>query len=151
MEMETRYKAAVALGISITGFAASYPYAGTGFAGGLINSGFLAATIGGLADWFAVTAIFRKPLGIPWHTQILTRNRERIMNSIVDFASEDLLSTEHIMEIVREQNMARMLVDYLNVRGGRERLKIDKKSLFRGTGTRPPACACPHADRLEPV
>jgi hypothetical protein len=30
-------------------------------------------------------------------------------------------------------------------------LKIDKKSLFRGTGTRPPACACPHADRLEPV
>jgi hypothetical protein len=28
---------------------------------------------------------------------------------------------------------------------------IDKKSLFRGTGTRPPACACPHADRLEPV
>ena len=36
------------------------------------------------------------------------------MNSIVDFASEDLLSTEHIMEIVREQDMARMLVDYLN-------------------------------------
>ena len=121
--METRYKAAAALGISITGFAASYPYAGTGFLGGLINSGFLAATIGGLADWFAVTAIFRKPLGIPWHTQILTRNRERIMNSIVHFASEDLLSTEHIMEIVREQNMARMLVDYLNVRGGKERLK----------------------------
>jgi hypothetical protein len=30
-------------------------------------------------------------------------------------------------------------------------LAIDKKSLFRGTGTRPPACACPHADRLEPV
>jgi len=29
--------------------------------------------------------------------------------------------------------------------------RIDKKSLFRGTGTRPPACACPHADRLEPV
>jgi len=29
--------------------------------------------------------------------------------------------------------------------------QIDKKSLFRGTGTRPPACACPHADRLEPV
>ena len=28
---------------------------------------------------------------------------------------------------------------------------IDKKSLFRGTDTRPPACACPHADRLEPV
>jgi hypothetical protein len=31
------------------------------------------------------------------------------------------------------------------------RLHIDKKSLFRGTDTRPPACACPHADRLEPV
>ena len=121
--METRYKAAAALGISVVGFAASYPYAGTGFGGGLINSGFLAATIGGLADWFAVTAIFRKPLGIPWHTQILTRNRERIMNSIVDFASEDLLSTEHIMEIVQKQSMAHMLVDYFELRGGRERLK----------------------------
>ena len=31
------------------------------------------------------------------------------------------------------------------------RWNIDKKSLFRGTDTRPPACACPHADRLEPV
>jgi hypothetical protein len=30
-------------------------------------------------------------------------------------------------------------------------IAIDKKSLFRGTDTRPPACACPHADRLEPV
>ena len=30
-------------------------------------------------------------------------------------------------------------------------VEIDKKSLFRGTDTRQPACACPHADRLEPA
>lgn len=122
-DMQKKYKAATALGASITGFILSYAYADTGFAGGIINSGFLAATIGGLADWFAVTAIFRKPLGISYHTQILTHNRERIMNSIVDFASKDLLSTQNIMEIVRQQNMAQMLVDYLSIRGGRERLK----------------------------
>ena len=121
--MQTRYKAAAALGISVLGFAATYPYMEDGFWCGLINRGFLAATIGGLADWFAVTAIFRKPLGIPFHTEILTRNRERILGAIVDFASEDLLSTRNIMEIVRQQNMAQMLAEYLTVRGGSERLK----------------------------
>ena len=42
-------------------------------------SGFLfcaeAALVGGIADWFAVTALFRKPLGFPYHTAILPRRR----------------------------------------------------------------------------
>lgn len=42
-------------------------------------------------------------------------------------------------------------VDIIESDGSLVIVPIDKKSLFRGTGTRPPACACPHADRLEPV
>ena len=65
---------------------------------GLFAHGCLAATIGGLADWFAVTAIFRKPLGISYRTEILLRNRPRIMRSLAEFAGSDLLSREHVME-----------------------------------------------------
>ena len=35
-----------------------------------------AALVGGIADWFAVTALFEKPLGFPWHTAILPRRRQ---------------------------------------------------------------------------
>ena len=90
---------------------------------GLLNHGFIAATIGGLADWFAVTALFRKPLGISYRTEILKRNRGRITDAIIDFVSSDLLNTENIMETVREENTAKMLIDYLEKNHGREKLK----------------------------
>ena len=120
--MQKRYKAAIALGVSLLGAGISYPYAAAGFWEGMLHNGFLAASIGGLADWFAVTALFRKPLGISYRTQILTRNRERIMNAIVDFASQDLLSVENIMQVVEKQDTARMMVDYLRLRDGRQKL-----------------------------
>lgn len=121
--MQKKYKALLALCISIAGFILTYSWANTGFWGGLVNGGFLAAMIGGLADWFAVTALFRKPLGISYRTDILRRNRQRLMQALVDFASKDLLSVENIMEVVGKQDMAKMLVDYLSIRGGRERVR----------------------------
>src|SRR3981081_1860572 len=45
-----------------------------------------AATIGGLADWFAVVALFRHPLGLPIpHTAIIPNNRHRIATSLGEF------------------------------------------------------------------
>ncbi|MBQ5759192.1 MAG: DUF445 family protein, partial [Schwartzia sp.] len=35
-----------------------------------------ASLVGGIADWFAVTALFSKPLGFPWHTAILPSHRQ---------------------------------------------------------------------------
>lgn len=89
---------------------------------GLLYHGFLAATIGGLADWFAVTAIFHRPLGISYRTDILRRNRGRIMEAMVSFASDDLLSTRNIMSIVRDQPLSDLLIDYLVHRGGRAKV-----------------------------
>ena len=98
---------------------------GTGgsFTLGLLNHGFLAATIGGLADWFGVTALFRKPLGIGFHTEILRRNRARIMDAIVEFVGTDLLNTENIMETVRDENTAQLLIDYFERNNGRAKTK----------------------------
>ena len=90
---------------------------------GLLNHGFLAATIGGMADWFGVTALFRKPLGIGFHTEILRRNRARIMDAIVEFVGTDLLNTENIMETVRDENTAQLLIDYFERNNGRAKTK----------------------------
>ncbi|MBQ3725991.1 MAG: DUF445 domain-containing protein [Selenomonadaceae bacterium] len=94
-----------------------------GFVLGLLNHGFLAATIGGMADWFGVTALFRKPLGIGFHTEILRRNRGRIMDAIVEFVGTDLLNTKNIMETVHDENTAQLLIDYFEQNKGRAKTK----------------------------
>jgi uncharacterized membrane-anchored protein YjiN (DUF445 family) len=51
-----------------------------------------AAMVGGLADWFAVTALFRHPLGIPIpHTAIIPRNKDRIGEALASFLKENFL------------------------------------------------------------
>lgn len=107
-----------------------------GFLPGLLAHGFLAATIGGLADWFAVTAIFRKPLGISYRTEILRRNRPRIMRALAEFAGSDLLSREHVMDSLSKQDFSEMMAQYLMERGGRERIFALADAVFtRGMET----------------
>ena len=51
-----------------------------------------AAMVGGLADWFAVTALFRHPLGLPIpHTAIIPRNKDRIGQALATFLKENFL------------------------------------------------------------
>ena len=117
--LATAVLAASAAGAAGFGWLAS---SAGGFLPGLLAHGCLAATIGGLADWFAVTAIFRKPLGISFRTEILRRNRPRIMRALAEFAGSDLLSREHVLESLSKQDFSEMLALYLTERGGRERL-----------------------------
>lgn len=85
------------LGGITLGFLLSYPFH-LGFVGGLISSGCSAGMIGGLADWFAVTALFRRPLGIRpgkvIRTEIIPQNRERIFAALADMVQNDLLSQD---------------------------------------------------------
>ena len=107
---------------------------------GMMNHGFLAATIGGMADWFGVTALFRKPLGIGFHTEILRRNRGRIMEAIVEFVGTDLLNTKNIMETIKDENAAQLLIDYFEQNKGRDKTKILMREimseLFNGLDTK---------------
>lgn len=123
MILQKKYKATLALCVSIIGTLAVLPMVGRGFFWDLLEAAFLASTVGGLADWFAVTAIFRKPLGISYRTDILRRNRARIMQALVDYAANDLLSAANIMNVARNINMAQMFCAYLVDRGGRGRIK----------------------------
>lgn len=55
-----------------------------------------AALVGGVADWFAVTALFKKPLGFPFHTAILPRKREHFTESCTDLLRREFLSKTKI-------------------------------------------------------
>jgi hypothetical protein len=114
-------QANLALAVSVLGAIGTAGQGASLFAATL-HHGFLAATIGGLADWFAVKAIFGRPLGISHRTDILRRNRGRIMESLVQFSSDDLLSKKNIMDVVEREKIGELLVEYLQHRGGRERL-----------------------------
>ena len=59
---------------------------------GYLKSFAEAAMVGGLADWFAVTALFRHPLGVPIpHTAIIPRNKDRIGETLARFLQENFL------------------------------------------------------------
>ena len=62
-----------------------------------INAFSEAAMIGALADWFAVVALFRHPLGIPiWHTAIVPKRKEDISRNLADFVESRLLSVDNL-------------------------------------------------------
>lgn len=90
-------RANLTLGGLTLGFLCSYPFHASPI-GGLIWSGCSAGMIGGFADWFAVTALFRRPFGIRpsrvIRTEIIPQNRERIYAALVDMVQNELLSQD---------------------------------------------------------
>ena len=58
-----------------------------------------AALVGGLADWFAVTAIFKKPLGWGYHTALIPRNREKVIEAVASVVQTELLN----MTLIRKK------------------------------------------------
>ncbi|MDQ6784448.1 MAG: DUF445 domain-containing protein [Actinomycetota bacterium] len=62
----------------------------------------VAAMVGGLADWFAVTALFRRPLGLPIpHTAIVVERKDRFGETLGAFVQESFLSAEAVTERLR--------------------------------------------------
>jgi uncharacterized membrane-anchored protein YjiN (DUF445 family) len=73
-----------------------------------------AAMIGAIADWFAVVALFRHPLGLPIpHTAIIPANKSRIGRELADFICDHFLDTPHLLGKLREFDPARQLAGWL--------------------------------------
>jgi uncharacterized membrane-anchored protein YjiN (DUF445 family) len=73
-----------------------------------------AAMVGGLADWFAVTALFRHPLGLPIpHTAIIPENKNRIADTMARFLQTNFLIPSVVGRRMREMNVARALGEFL--------------------------------------
>ena len=73
-----------------------------------------AAMVGGLADWFAVTAIFRHPLGLPIpHTAVIPKNQDRIAEAVGRFIADNFLKPELVAERVKDKDLSEALGKWL--------------------------------------
>src|SRR5262249_61132072 len=73
-----------------------------------------AGIVGGLADWFAITVLFRYPLGIPIpHTAILPKNKDRIGRSLGSFVERNFLVPEVILPKLRQADLIGRLAGWL--------------------------------------
>jgi uncharacterized membrane-anchored protein YjiN (DUF445 family) len=97
-----------------------------------------AAMVGGLADWFAVTALFRHPLGLPIpHTAIIPRNKDRIGETLATFIRENFLIPSVVARRMRNIDVAGAVGRFLQtpagegtrIRAGASRLIAD---IFEG-------------------
>jgi uncharacterized membrane-anchored protein YjiN (DUF445 family) len=93
-----------------------------------------AAMVGGLADWFAVTALFRHPLGLPIpHTAIIPRNKDRIGEALATFIRENFLIPSVVARRMRNIDVAGAVGRFLQtpasegtrIRAGASRLIAD--------------------------
>jgi uncharacterized membrane-anchored protein YjiN (DUF445 family) len=105
------------------GFVATIPFQGT-FWVDLLQGGFEAGLVGGLADWFAVTALFRHPLGIPIpHTALLPKNRKRMTNALVSMLKNNWLSKESIQNKIKQIHFTDKLIAILEKELQKETLR----------------------------
>lgn len=106
-------------------FIATHGLAATGHpAWGYVHAFAEAAMVGGLADWFAVTALFRHPLGLPIpHTAIIPENKDRIADTMAAFLRENFLTPAVVARRMSTMNIAKAAGELLAAspeRGGQD-------------------------------
>ncbi|MFI5711506.1 DUF445 domain-containing protein [Kribbella sp. NPDC051620] len=90
---------------------------------GYVNAASEAAMVGALADWFAVTALFRHPLGLPIpHTAIVPTRKDSLAESLEQFVTENFLSEEVVAEKMRTAEVSRRAGEWLAAGNHAERI-----------------------------
>jgi uncharacterized membrane-anchored protein YjiN (DUF445 family) len=93
---------------------------------GIVNAFAEAGTIGALADWFAVTALFRRPLGLPIpHTAIVSSRKDEIGRALAGFIREHFLTREAAQRRLADVNLAERLGDWLAADDNARRVSRD--------------------------
>ena len=73
-----------------------------------------AGVVGGLADWFAVTALFRRPLGLPIpHTAIVPNQKERLGRALGRFVSSHVFTEDEVRRVIGRLDLARIVQKFL--------------------------------------
>jgi uncharacterized membrane-anchored protein YjiN (DUF445 family) len=81
---------------------------------GYVQAGAEAAMVGGIADWFAVTALFRRPLGLPIpHTALLVERKDQFAATLGQFVQENFLNAEVLAERIRSARLVPRLAAWL--------------------------------------
>lgn len=102
------------LGAMAALFVLSGYYLNAHAAWGFVHSFAEAAMVGGIADWFAVTALFRHPFGIPIpHTAIIPTNKNRIADTMADFLRDNFLTPAVVARRMLGMNIAGAVGEFL--------------------------------------
>jgi uncharacterized membrane-anchored protein YjiN (DUF445 family) len=81
---------------------------------GYVQAGAEAAMVGGIADWFAVTALFRRPLGLPVpHTALIVERKDQFAATLGQFVQENFLNADVLAERIRAARLVPRLADWL--------------------------------------
>ena len=81
---------------------------------GYVQAGAEAAMVGGVADWFAVTALFRRPLGLPIpHTALIVARKDQFAATLGQFVQENFLYADVLAERIRSVGLVPRLADWL--------------------------------------
>ncbi|KMO86570.1 hypothetical protein AB840_07590 [Megasphaera cerevisiae DSM 20462] len=81
------------------------------------------ALIGSIADWFAVTALFERPLGFPYHTELLYSHRHQIIDGMTKIVSEKLLQPNMWQDKLYQISFMDKVTTWLKSPGGNEKFR----------------------------
>ncbi|TGQ69376.1 DUF445 domain-containing protein [Mesorhizobium sp. M00.F.Ca.ET.186.01.1.1] len=110
----TKLVAAAALAFCVLAFALAKSFESARPWLGFVAAFAEAAIIGGLADWYAVVALFRRPLGLPIpHTAIIPENQSRIADNLGRFIEVNFLAPEPVREKLAEVDFSALVADWL--------------------------------------
>lgn len=100
---------------------------------GYVRAAAEAGMIGALADWFAVTALFRRPLGLPIpHTAIIPTKKDSLGSSLGNFVGSNFLAEPVVRDRIQRAEVGRRLGSWLAVRGNAERVTGELATVVRG-------------------
>src|SRR5271165_3530783 len=81
---------------------------------GYVQAGAEASMVGGVADWFAVTALFRRPLGLPIpHTALIVERKDQFAATLGRFVQENFLTADVLAERIRAARLVPRLATWL--------------------------------------
>ncbi|MFC4775211.1 DUF445 domain-containing protein [Paenibacillus sp. GCM10023252] len=130
--MNSRYLASLSLAFMAAGFIVTLFLPESTWVM-LLQGGFEAGLVGGIADWFAVTALFRHPLGLPIpHTSLLLRNRDKIVQSLISAMENELLNKKSIESKLRKLNLLAFGSKYITKMVGRKKIRRSILEALRG-------------------
>jgi len=98
---------------------------------GYVNAGAEASMVGAIADWFAVTALFKHPLGLPVpHTALIPKRKEELGRSLEEFVGENFLQEQVIRERLDAAELSRRLGGWLGVEANAHRVVEEGSSIL---------------------
>jgi uncharacterized membrane-anchored protein YjiN (DUF445 family) len=99
---------------------------------GYVRAAAEAGMVGALADWFAVTALFKHPLGIPIpHTAIIKRKKDQLGEGLGDFVRENFMSPEVVATKLREAQVSDRMGKWLSDPTHAERVAAEASTVLR--------------------